>query len=402
MATWSDWLPLQRRWQLSVPSGTDGAERLLLSAFALIRVGNLTGAVLIAATQFFSYRLPGLMVALLVGEIAWSSWLIRSLVLDQSFRSRSRAVADVLVATVAIVVLGLITPAAEAESWTNWMFPVALSAVIGAGMALSWCAASSAALALLTAHLAGAMPGLTSGAASFSNTLGNSASYGFFLLFGGVLSRQIRASGQAVDDAATRAVTAEATRAAEQSRHDERIRQYRRLHDTVLATLTLIARGTLDHQNVAVRERAGRDAAYLRQLIDAEGGGEADTDLAAALAQLVGARSAEGMTVHWLTDTLDRSLNSQVIAALLGATAEALTNVAKHLPVTEAWLTATTTDGVTTITVRDRGPGFAVDDRPPGRGLDRSIIRPVRDCGGTARIDSAPAEGTLVELTWPG
>lgn len=62
------------------------------------------------------------------------------------------------------------------------------------------------------------------------------------------------------------------------------------------------------------------------------------------------------MTVHLLTDGLPDDLPREVVSTLTGAVREAVTNVAKHAGTNEAWVTATTTAGITRITVVDRGP----------------------------------------------
>jgi signal transduction histidine kinase len=91
------------------------------------------------------------------------------------------------------------------------------------------------------------------------------------------------------------------------------------------------------------------------------------------------------------------------------ATREALVNVAEHAGTAEAWVTASVTPpgdappgGLVQVTVRDAGAGF-----DPGRvdlvrlGVRRSIVERVEDVGGSASVQSAPGEGTVVRLSWP-
>jgi signal transduction histidine kinase len=52
------------------------------------------------------------------------------------------------------------------------------------------------------------------------------------------------------------------------------------------------------------------------------------------------------------------------------------------------------------VTVFDQGRGFDPDGESTRLGLMRSIRHSILEVGGTVRIDSAPGEGTSVEMTW--
>ncbi|HEV2088335.1 MAG TPA: ATP-binding protein, partial [Cryptosporangiaceae bacterium] len=92
---------------------------------------------------------------------------------------------------------------------------------------------------------------------------------------------------------------------------------------------------------------------------------------------------------------------------LTAAVGAALHNVREHVgPEARAWVLVEETDAEVLVTVRDDGPGI-----PPGRlesaaadgrlGVAQSIRGRLRDLGGSARVTSAPGEGTEVELRVP-
>jgi signal transduction histidine kinase len=92
-----------------------------------------------------------------------------------------------------------------------------------------------------------------------------------------------------------------------------------------------------------------------------------------------------------------------VAGALVHATREALANVATHAGTGEAWVSVTLAAGALRVTVRDTGAGFDPARVDPARlGLRRSITERLTDRGGRASVRSAPGQGTLVSLSWPG
>lgn len=100
-------------------------------------------------------------------------------------------------------------------------------------------------------------------------------------------------------------------------------------------------------------------------------------------------------------------LPAAAMEALSGATAAALDNVRRHAgPQARAWVLVEDEGPVVRVSVRDDGAGFA-DGRlaqaaAAGRlGVSQSIIGRIRDAGGTARVTSAPGEGTEVDLAVP-
>jgi len=91
------------------------------------------------------------------------------------------------------------------------------------------------------------------------------------------------------------------------------------------------------------------------------------------------------------------------------ATAKWANNVAAHAGTGKAWVTVGVTppgdvaaQGRLQVTVRDAGAGFDPGSVDRARlGVRRSITERVEDWGGSASVQSAPGEGTVVRLSWP-
>jgi hypothetical protein len=225
----------------------------------------------------------------------------------------------------------------------------------------------------------------------------------FFMLGFGVLgwvcAHLLRTAAAKVDLATADAIEARDREAAARARYDERTRQYDVLHHTVLSTLSKIARGGLDHRTEEVRELCARDADFLRGLItgaDDIGPG----DFVGALAGVVRDKQALGLRVHSQFHALPSRLPRASAAMLLGAAREALSNVAKHACVDEAWLTAVGEGGGVRLTVVDRGEGFDPAVAPVGRGLMHELRHRVIESRGTVDVTSSPGHGTVVEVLW--
>lgn len=190
----------------------------------------------------------------------------------------------------------------------------------------------------------------------------------------------------------------------------------RLLHDTVLATLTLLAHSGVGVTAAALRAQAGDDAQLLRQL-RLEGGIPAeevpvttgsvpapaaeDAILGTTLESVKQRFGRIGLEVSW-HGTGQVLLPSEVLDAFLLALAECLENVRRHAGVTEAHVTIT--DDATTVRamVTDSGVGFDVRDIDSARlGLKDSVIARLGEVGGAVRLFSAPGSGTTVVLEVP-
>ncbi|MFI7588210.1 PspC domain-containing protein [Spongisporangium articulatum] len=169
------------------------------------------------------------------------------------------------------------------------------------------------------------------------------------------------------------------------------------LHDSVLQTLALIQRRSDSPTEVARLARAQeRD---LRGWI--YGGVNAGTGtVAARVAELAAvAEDLYGAVVDVVT-VGDRDVDER-LEALLAALREAIANAARHAG-TPVQVYVEFGPSEVEAFVRDRGPGFVVDDVGEDRlGVRESIIGRMERHGGSARVVSTPGEGTEVRLLMP-
>lgn len=195
-------------------------------------------------------------------------------------------------------------------------------------------------------------------------------------------------------------------------RAQERAEVAAHVHDSVLHTLTLIQRSADDSREVARLARA-QERELREWLYKPHGRGEQQDKGPQTLSESVKAAAAEVEDHHGVPVEvvcvgdcpLDEGLDAQVQAAR-----EAMVNAAKYgcaggAPHAEghgggAVQVFAEVEGRTVfISVRDRGPGFDQDAVPEDRmGVRESIVGRMRRHGGTARLRSAPGEGTEVEL----
>lgn len=347
-----------------------------------------------------AHGIVGISKIALVGYVLAAAW---SAVLFTVAIRRNRLnvrwiLADVVVAVVCAIVISRALPPGQASTPRNWVLgPICGTAVLCAFFAPRWVAIGSVA-AIAAAWLVGAWPDLKT-----PESAGVFSDCGVIIVFAIVaaLAARIlfRAASQA-DEATRLGLDAQRREAMAEARDEERRQQFKVLHDNVLHTLESIARGELDFRSVEVRETCMRDADYLRGLITG-GTDSIPTDLGVALAGMGRDRSALGLRINQQFDSLPKEIPKHVTEALVGATREALNNVVKHAQTAEAWLSAYGDGrGGVTVTIVDRGKGFDPNIKSPGLGLIRSIKHRVLEVGGTVRIDSAPGEGTSVELTW--
>jgi signal transduction histidine kinase len=186
----------------------------------------------------------------------------------------------------------------------------------------------------------------------------------------------------------------------------------RLLHDTVLATLTLLAHSGVGVSPEALRAQASEDARLLRQL---RLGGTPMPQASGAYTLEATETSDLGHTLESVKQRFDRMglavswhgagrilLPSDVLDAFLLSLAECLENVRRHSGVGDAEVTITQDDTTVRAMVTDTGVGFDLDQVDSARlGLAESVIARIRDVGGRTRLFSAPGSGTTVVLEVP-
>lgn len=283
---------------------------------------------------------------------------------------------------------------------SNWASKLVwgTAALVGAAVAPRWI--PLVLLAPVTAHLGTALVRFGAIPLSPDRMMNLLDSYLWFALIAYFMRRYLCAQGRALDQTTQRQLELNARRAAERARFAERIAQYRTLHDTVLTTLTAIARGGLDHRTAEVRRRCATEADYVRRLVQQDASGTFST-LGARLSEVITSAESLGLRVHYLHDPLPEDLPRAAVDGIADASREALNNVLTHSGTTEAWLTAIWDKEVLLVRVVDRGRGFDEDDVAPGFGVRSSIIERMHEVGGEATLTAMVHNGVCVDLTWP-
>lgn len=218
------------------------------------------------------------------------------------------------------------------------------------------------------------------------------------------------------------------------SRNLERAEHERLLHDTVLNTLTALARAGSSGADEVVG-RCRHDVMLMEYVLNdpgdpARAAGRGYGGLLAAIEAIAVEMRARGLAVHvevsngipagtGVVGTASAPAEPvrvpvvpvAVAVAIARAVREALANVLSHAGTAEAWVGIDVSPaapggelaepGGLRVTVRDTGAGFDPARVDPARlGLRRSIVERITDFGGRASIRSAPGEGTVVSLCW--
>jgi len=192
----------------------------------------------------------------------------------------------------------------------------------------------------------------------------------------------------------------------------QRRQSARLLHDTVLATLTLLAHSGRGVSEEALRAQARNDAHLLRQLRlgeplftlpDAGYRPEPveETTLGTTLDSVKQRFERLGLDVNW-HGAGKVLLPPGVLDGFLFAISECLENVRRHSGVGLAHVTITEDDRAVRAMITDAGRGFQIDSVDAARlGLKESVIARLAELGGSARLFSSPGAGTTVLLEVP-
>jgi signal transduction histidine kinase len=192
----------------------------------------------------------------------------------------------------------------------------------------------------------------------------------------------------------------------------QRHRDARLLHDTVLATLTLLAHSGVGVPAEAMRAQAESDGLLLKRLRLGESpkprsSGEytltntAELSLGGTLEALKGRFGSMGLDIEW-HGSGQIGLPGTKLEAFILALSECLENVRRHSGVSEAHVTLSDDGDIVRGVVTDAGSGFDPATVADGKlGFADSIVARVRDSGGSVRVFSAPSAGTTVVLEMP-
>jgi signal transduction histidine kinase len=372
---------------------------VVLRGYVLLRLaGLLQAAVSIAVWSRADHRpwlTAGTAALVVVGSavtalVGWRAGRVRPAV----------AVSEVMVVGALLVITARFAAPGGMHPWT-FLWPLSFTVLGGACLAFHRFSRALALTALLGAAYTGATllyrPGVN------INIPQDLMTYLGMGVVAWVLPWELRRLSHRLDAARRRELDRQVELAAER----ERTRHYRDLHDHVLQTLETLARGTFVTDQ-RVQHQIAREAQWLRRLVEGQMPADGDPgqagDLAGALAEVVDARTADGLRVDLHTAALHEPLPPPVTRAAAAAVGEALTNVRKHSGVAHAVVRAVPERGGALISVLDQGRGFdpGAPAGRPGIGLRESIHGRLAQVGGRATVESAPGAGTYVELWVPG
>jgi signal transduction histidine kinase len=340
-------------------------------------------------------------------------------------------------------------PPAMRGDGSNWLYIVMLGQLVAPAWFAPIVVSAPLALASVAAYYAGAVMGphvSTGDAAPLAATVMLLAIAAAAWAGRRLLVRRATGADIALEqvDAESRAHYVDLTR------HTERREHERLLHDTVLNTLTVLARADPAETGVVAKgavaqgfaaqgvvAQCRRDVALMERVLagpdnggvawvglDGGGGvapaGEGGGGLAAGIGAVADELRARGLRVDVEVsggqDGLGPAVPPHVVTALTHAVREALVNVLRHAGTGEARVAvrpagqdeatgerAEAAGQGVVVTVQDSGAGFDTSRVDASRlGLRRSITERVEDCGGHATIWSEPGQGTLVTLRWAG
>jgi signal transduction histidine kinase len=328
------------------------------------------------------------LAAVLVTLCAWSVFF--AVWVGRRGLSGPVVLADAALIVAMIVVHHLVVPAALISAGTTWMLPLASTAIYIAQLALPPPAGLPLAVAV-TAVYATTVPHPAGALYLILQALVTSA-----------LMTLVRRGGRNADAAIGRQLRLEQDLKVEAARLADQREQNRRLHDTILSTLTVVASGALDASSPVLAAQASRDLRVLHTLAAQPGpGGPAALPLADRLAAV--AAEAAPLRVSTSLFSATEPLPATAVDRLADCAAEALRNVARHAGTDSAEIRVGEGNGQIVVQIIDQGQGFDAGSVPRSRrGISESIRGRMAEIGGTAEIGGGSGRGTTVTLRWPG
>ncbi|MEV4543841.1 sensor histidine kinase [Micromonospora echinaurantiaca] len=375
---------------LDNPAG--GAFTLIFTTIpALLRLTcGLVGAAVALAVRTPPVE-PALLLPAVAGLTAWSVWYaVRAL---RHGVTGPLVAGDVALTTATCLAIPVLVAPEVLPGEGSWVAVLASTTVIGAQ------ATAPARWSIPAGLLVAA--GYAVGAATAGNPDEASAHAGTLLvqtacaaMMTAVMRRRI---GRADRGFAEHQRLTRETLAARTARDAER-RQNRDLHDTVLATLTMVGLGAVAGPSAGLRERCAADLRVLTTLAGARSAPDAGP---VSLDDRLGVVLRRLPELPVTADLTPCVLPGPVAEAIAESAYAALSNVVRHAPGARATLRLERTAGTVAVEVADDGPGFDPERVPAHRyGLRESVRGRMAGVGGRAIVDSAPGAGTRIRLEW--
>ena len=363
--------------------------RLMVRCAVGLRIGSAVAAGIAA---FVGLAPPASVAAVATAVTVTTVWSAAYAVLLLRRRGGGWPVAaDAGVAALLGLAVGRLVPAAVLADTTGWVFLYASTTVIISPLVARTLVAAAVSVAVPAAYAAGLE------LAARADPPGGAV----LLLVQGALVTALmvvlRRAPAAADAAVLQQEATERQAAVLAARRAEEREHYRLLHDSVSATLTVVAAGGIDAGSASLPAQARRDLAVIERLSEPDQA--AGPDLPGWLGPVV-----DGRVVSVDAPIPAVPVPAAVGAALAGATTEALTNAARHAAPARVQLRAAVEpDGAVTVLVADDGPGFDPAAVPDSRrGVRESVVGRMRAVQGDATVSSRPGAGTQVLLRWPG
>lgn len=365
---------------------SDRALSRLAGYFAIaLRLGSALVCMvagLLAAVGGVSRIWLGLVIVVLCG---WS--LVFGAVVWRRGPAPVLVLADVAVIVALLAAHRHVVPPESISDGTTWMLPVASTAVFIPQLTLP---------PVLSLPLAGVV------STAYVVTVPHPGGAVFLVVQAVVtaaLMMLVRRAGRRADAVIISSLSAGHEAQAEAARRADEKEQYRRVHDTILSTLTMVAAGAFRARSPTLSAQAARDLMVLRELPAMPAAEPAMASLAECLEQVAAEAAPLRVTLHLAAAEPPAAVSESVA----GCVAEALRNVARHAGVEAAEVTARDEGGCLVVEVRDTGKGFDPGAPPRSRrGISESIAGRMTAAGGTAALTSVPGLGTSVVLRWPG
>jgi signal transduction histidine kinase len=370
------------------------AEQQLVLAVVLFRVGGLAGMAWDLASKIVNTSgVPAFPVGALVGLVVVDSAALCVASWRQREMRTGWALVDLIVTAIGLMAWRLLTP----TDVLYFMYPYSIIASVAFGVTLRRLPTVLGATLVLA--LSDCVLGVVTGQQNISHAVYDGGTYFPNTVVAFAVSRAMRHSARQLD-----ASRAEVARLAAER---QRLLHARVLHDRVLQTLESLAAGPW-LADTPVFARVAEEAAWLRGFVlTANAPDEPEDGPLTSLHRLVERSARDGLRVQLHASILQEDpdllgrVSSTAWSALLAAVGELLTNVRKHSGTDHAVMRLARANGRLSISVLDHGRGFDAARTPHSIGLDESVTARIGEVGGTVLIDTAPDEGTYVELSVP-
>jgi hypothetical protein len=356
-------------------------------AVVILGCGGL-GLLLVSGTRFAAAALC------LVVLVAWSLHFTRRMLRTPGHGADRRLLAaDLTVVCGALLSQPWTIPPTGVADGTGWVTALASMTVVTYQWHTPPAAGALATVALVAAYVVGV-----------ETSIGGTGPVwpmpAAWIVVEAMLSRGlfhlVRLGGRSADGYLVARERRRAEAAGGRARRSEEREYLAALHDTAAATLLMVGLGAVPGRSRWLADQAARDLAILAPGRRATPRGP----LVDVSAWLVTTASSGSVTVHH-TPLQPVRLPPAAAAAIHDSVREALTNVARHAAVPEAFLSLRWDGRWLVVEVRDRGPGFRPGRVPAGRrGISESIAGRMRRAGGSAVVTSRPGAGTVVRLEW--